>query len=118
MSLIPDFELGLWTAWILILPFFLIWLSGGIINKRKWEEPPPTKMDKKTHGYRKVVEACLFLYPIFLPLKLGTYWFQYGFAVYLTSMSARAGESNGKRQEERKETKEEEGRVADQSVSL
>ncbi|MFQ6127267.1 MAG: methyltransferase family protein [Candidatus Heimdallarchaeota archaeon] len=83
MSLIPDFELGLWNAWILILPFFLIWLSGGIINKRKWEEPPPTKMDKKTQGYRKFVEVCLFLYPIFLPLKLGTNWFQYGFAVYL-----------------------------------
>ncbi len=86
MSLIPAFELGLWNAWIFIVPFFLVWLSGGIINKRKWEEPPPTKMDKKTHGYRKVVEVCLFLYPIFLPLKLGTEWFQYGFAVYLLGM--------------------------------
>ncbi len=86
MSVIPEFELGFWNAWILILPFFLIWISGGIINKRKWEEPAPTKMDRKTHGYRKVVELCLFLYPIFLPLKLGTDWFQYGFTVYLFGM--------------------------------
>jgi hypothetical protein len=86
VSLIPEFEFGLWNAWVLILPFFLAWLFGGIINKRKWEEPPHTKMDEKTQRYRKVVEVCLLLYPIVLPLKLGTDWFLYGFAVYLLGM--------------------------------
>lgn len=43
-------------------------------------------MDEKTQRYRKVVEVCLLLYPIVLPLKLGTDWFLYGFAVYLLGM--------------------------------
>ena len=43
-------------------------------------------MEKKTHVYSKVVEVCLFIYPIFLPLKLGTGWFHVGSLVYILSM--------------------------------
>jgi len=34
MSLIPEFELGLWNAWILILSFLLSFIVLGVLSAR------------------------------------------------------------------------------------
>jgi hypothetical protein len=39
VSLIPAFELGLWNAWILILPIIIVSVFGAkTLSKRKSEE--------------------------------------------------------------------------------
>jgi protein-S-isoprenylcysteine O-methyltransferase Ste14 len=86
MWLIPAFELGIWNAWILMLPFFLVFLAGQIINKKKFEDPPLTKKEKKFNYMYTVALFVSFIYPIFLPLKLGTVWFYAGFIVYLVGL--------------------------------
>ena len=42
MELIPAFELGLWNAWILIIPFLIYWFVGikFVFSKRMPENPP------------------------------------------------------------------------------
>jgi len=86
MSLIPEFVLGLWNAWILILPTFIIFISGRIVNKGKFEDPPLNEKEKKLVTVGIVIMFTLFIYPIFLSMKLGTVWFYTGFLFYLAGM--------------------------------
>jgi protein-S-isoprenylcysteine O-methyltransferase Ste14 len=83
MSLIPEFELGVWNGWILIVPFLILFLSGQIVNKEKFKDPPATEKEKKLLPIYIVTMISSFVYPIFLPLKFGTVWFYVGFIVYL-----------------------------------
>ena len=86
MSLIPAFELRLWNAWIFALPFFLVWLSGLIVNKDKWEDAQLTEKEKPISRLFLVVMVILFIYPIFLPLRINTVWFHVGFLFYLVGI--------------------------------
>jgi protein-S-isoprenylcysteine O-methyltransferase Ste14 len=86
VSVIPAFELGVWNAWIFVLPFFLAWLSGLIINKDKWVEAPLNEKEKSISRLSSVVMLILFIYPIFLPLRINTVWFYFGFLFYLVGM--------------------------------
>jgi protein-S-isoprenylcysteine O-methyltransferase Ste14 len=84
MSLIPAFELGVWNGWIFVLPFFLVWLSGLIVNK--WEEAPLTDKEKPIS---RLLWLCFFFFSIlsiFLPLRINTVWFYVGFLFYLVGM--------------------------------
>ncbi len=89
MSLIPEFELGLWNAWIIaILGFLLPWIPP-YINK----EVANKRMGKiKWNEYNKTVKIALIvtqfiimpftiIYSFFLPLKLGTVWFYVGLPI-------------------------------------
>ena len=90
MSLIPAFEIGLWNAWIFILPYLLMTygLSFLIVNKKSalfiW--PPYNKKEKKLLRILMVTMFGSWIYSIFLPLKLGTAWFYTGFFIYLLGM--------------------------------
>jgi protein-S-isoprenylcysteine O-methyltransferase Ste14 len=89
MSIIPTFELGLWNAWIFILPMFLLMTIGNrLIRKRKMASLSEylSEFSKK----EKILVAVLmipilgsYFYSIFLPLKLGTIWFYVGLVIYL-----------------------------------
>ena len=88
MSLIPEFELGLWNAWILVLPLVLWIVIVQFIMKRKGAslEEEASMMNDKEKKLSKVLVAvsfALYIYPIFLPLKLGTAWFYVGLLIYL-----------------------------------
>ena len=90
MSLIPEFKLGLWNAWIIIVLSFLT-MGGGTfpvllignqtVKKRTgkivWSEFSRT--DKIvvliTHI---IIMPFTMVYSFFLPLKLGTAWFYVG----------------------------------------
>ena len=84
MSLIPDFELGLWNAWIFMLPVIAITIFGPrILGKRGCEEDLGlTKKEKKVSNVGNILPFALIAYSIFLPIKLGTTWFFVGCLVY------------------------------------
>ena len=85
MSLIPAFELGLWNAWILILPIIIISVFGAkTLSKRKSEESSsfPLKVKAATILYF-TIELLSYAYGIFLPLKLTAIWFIVGLLIYL-----------------------------------
>jgi protein-S-isoprenylcysteine O-methyltransferase Ste14 len=90
MSLIPAFKLGLWNAWILMLPDALSFPI--FINLAKDKNAPSPQMDNLS---KNMVSFCIFskfiyfpavLYSIFLPLKLGTIWFYIGLPVTLIGL--------------------------------
>jgi protein-S-isoprenylcysteine O-methyltransferase Ste14 len=85
VSLIPAFELGLWNAWILVLPMIVISILGSrILGKRGSEEVSNlTKRVKTSNSLYLLILVLLYAYSIFLPLKLNTVWFYAGLFIYL-----------------------------------
>jgi len=87
MSLVPDFELGLWNAWIfVVLGSLLISVIGNLINKEAMKKftgsVPMSKTEKilalSTHV---IIMPFTMVYSFFLPLKLGTVWFYVGIPI-------------------------------------
>ncbi len=88
MSLIPEFELGLWNAWILMLPFLLLWLSFLFLNKERMEDEQAAwkRVDKKMKKSNITVQLTFFgalIYSVFLPLKLETTLLWIGLFIYM-----------------------------------
>ena len=92
MSLIPAFEIGLWNAWILTLYLPLHPLLMVLIDKavgtgdisKKMENFAHDRVDKINFVFTDfILFFALFIYSIFLPLKLGTAWFYVGLALCL-----------------------------------
>jgi protein-S-isoprenylcysteine O-methyltransferase Ste14 len=88
MSLVPEFELGLWNAWIFTLPIIVISILGPrILGKRASEEASSsTEKVKTVSNLSSLVILLPFAYSIFLPLKLDTIWFVTGLLTYLLAM--------------------------------
>jgi len=100
MSLVPEFELGLWNAWILVILMFsvVIGLSFLIIrlflngtksqesSKRHSATPQYSGLEKKISHLSTVTLIATLAYSVFLPLKLDTGWFYAGLLVYLLGM--------------------------------
>jgi len=94
VSLVPSFELGLWNAWILLVPFILFcYLRDvyiGFLRKRESsiKEGSASRsyvgLERMYMQLLMVVGCILGLYSVFLPLAIGTVWFYAGLAVYLT----------------------------------
>jgi len=104
MSLIPDFELGLWNAWIITVLFYVATLTPLQIGKEKankrGEGEPAWSEVSKTHRIAILITHAVIMpftigYSIFLPLKLGTEWFSVGILIGIlgTVMSFMAGVS-------------------------
>ena len=85
MSLIPAFELGLWNAWILILPIIIISFFGSkVLGKRESEEDSSvTKKAETASSLYFLILLLSYAYSIFLPLKIYTVWFVVGLLIYL-----------------------------------
>jgi protein-S-isoprenylcysteine O-methyltransferase Ste14 len=94
MSLIPEFELGLWNAWIFVLSFLLMFVVWQILNRihkgqkgsSRPNTPPLNEKEKKLHGISLLIFWASVIYSFFLPLKLGTAWLYVGLLVYLFGM--------------------------------
>ena len=89
MSLIPAFELGIWNAWIFIIPFIVFWFVGikYLFSKRMPESPSSKRRKIEIISWILVlVMLASFFYSIFLPIKLGTIWFMAGLLVYLVGI--------------------------------
>ena len=89
MSFTPAFEIGLWNAWIFILPFLLInYGLASLIAKESalfiW--PQYNKQEKIFLTILMVTIFVSFIYSIFLPLKLSITWFYAGLFIYLVGI--------------------------------
>jgi protein-S-isoprenylcysteine O-methyltransferase Ste14 len=93
MSLIPEFEIGVWNAWIFLVPYILVFGSSRLLLKREslikkesalwWPSPSYTRLERMYLQLFRVIMAILLLYSVFLPLAIGTVWFYAGLSVYL-----------------------------------
>jgi len=94
VSWIPTFEINFWNAWILTLFMVLHPLIMNLVDKtvgtgninKKMGDVQAEKGKKKSLPIPTVLLIVLFLYSIFLPLKLGTAWFYTGIAIYLVGI--------------------------------
>ena len=104
MSLIPEFELGLWNAWIITVLFYVATLTPLQIGKgkasKRGEGEPAWSEVSKTHRIAILITHAVIMpftigYSIFLPLKLGTEWFYVGILISIlgTVMGFMAGVS-------------------------
>jgi len=87
VSLIPAFELGVWNAWIIILPLIVASIFGSrILRKRKAEENSGVTKGKTASILYFSIVLLSYAYSIFLPLKLNTVWLAIGLLIYLPAM--------------------------------
>jgi protein-S-isoprenylcysteine O-methyltransferase Ste14 len=92
MSIVPVFEIGIWNAWIFVIILFaaaFVPLSLNNENAEKRMEGDPTGSEQKevtrianaiTH---MIIMPFTLILSIFLPIKLGTWWFYAGLLIYL-----------------------------------
>ena len=89
MSLSPAFELGLWNAWILMIPSLfisplLMWLFYREVWKNAAKKAGSSAPAYKRLGYGITIAFyVLVAYSFFLPLKLETLWPFVGLCVFL-----------------------------------
>ena len=89
MSPIPAFEIGIWNAWIfmvlILVPYFLVPLN--IVPKgREGGSSFVTEFNKTQKGVffsLHMLNLLMFIYSVFVPIKLGTVWFYVGLPVYV-----------------------------------
>lgn len=90
MSLIPEFEIGLWNAWIFMVLLLYFYLIMFVKNIKKRGMPSELRYDKIEKIFAYYIATPLWfisiLYSIFLPLKLGTIWFWIGVLIYLVGI--------------------------------
>lgn len=91
MSFIPDLQLGLWNAWILVLPLIAnLTLQARVAGVRerggKGTLDSLSKKERRLLAIYQVSISASFVYSVFLPLKLGTAWFYVGVCIYLAGI--------------------------------
>ena len=88
MSLIPEFSLGLWNAWIIIvLGFILPWIPSFFSSRKVLKK----RMGKIRWSLALIITQFIIMpftiiYSFFLPLKLGTDWFYVGLPISILGM--------------------------------
>jgi protein-S-isoprenylcysteine O-methyltransferase Ste14 len=95
MLLNPAFEIGIWNAWILQVIFYLSMFIPDIFldketrkkSKRMSQFPPFKKTAKilaiSTHA---IIMPVVFVYSLFLPLKIGTAWLYTGLPIFFVAL--------------------------------
>jgi protein-S-isoprenylcysteine O-methyltransferase Ste14 len=87
MTLVPAFEIGVWNAWIFVIPMLIISLSAMRVTAAR--ESKQSGNFELTGKEKRIVNAVFlplivsFVYAVFLPLRLGTAWLYSGVVVYL-----------------------------------
>jgi protein-S-isoprenylcysteine O-methyltransferase Ste14 len=87
MTLISAFEIGVWNAWIFVIPILIISFSDmRVTAARESGQPGDFKLTRKE---KRIINAVFLpmigslIYAVFLPLRLGTAWLYSGLVVYL-----------------------------------
>ncbi len=87
MSVIPNFELGLWNAWILVIPILIIVFSDvRVTAARESGKSGDFQLTRKENRLTYAVFLPMiisFVYAVFLPLQLGTIWLYSGLTICL-----------------------------------
>jgi protein-S-isoprenylcysteine O-methyltransferase Ste14 len=86
MSLIPAFEIGIWNAWILIIPMIItFFFAMRVTAARESEQSGDFQLTTKE---KRIINAVFlplivsFIYAVFLPLKLETAWLYSGLLIF------------------------------------
>jgi protein-S-isoprenylcysteine O-methyltransferase Ste14 len=93
MSLIPEFELGLWNAWIFMVPALLLILLCLLVMTKKGAPGGPARVACRSKttllvaSLSKLIYFPAVIYSVFLPLKLGTIWFYVGLPITLIGLA-------------------------------
>jgi protein-S-isoprenylcysteine O-methyltransferase Ste14 len=93
MSLIPDFELGFWNAWIFMCPFLLVILLTMLFMMKKGAPGGPARVSCKSKttllvaSLSKIIIFPATIYSVFLPLELGTVWLYVGLLITLIGLA-------------------------------
>ena len=87
MTPIPTVEIGIWNAWIFIVPYVLFnfGLPFLTINRKStfWMWPSYTRLERICLIIGMLLLGGMWIYSIFLPLNTGSAWFYAGLFVYL-----------------------------------
>ena len=87
MSVIPVFELGLWNAWILVIPILIIMFSDmratSIRESGKEGDFQLTRTENIIANASFYVMLPMWVYTVFLPLQLDALWLYSGLTIYL-----------------------------------
>jgi protein-S-isoprenylcysteine O-methyltransferase Ste14 len=90
VSLVPAFELGLWNAWILVIPTLIISFSDmRATASRETGKAGDFKLTRKENRITYAVFLPMivsWVYAVFLPLQLGTVWLYSGLIICLFGM--------------------------------
>jgi protein-S-isoprenylcysteine O-methyltransferase Ste14 len=96
MSIVPALEIGVWNAWIFIVlllaaAFVPLALGGEKSDKRMEGEPTGSEQKRVTKMANVITHMIIMpltlIYGIFVPIKLGTWWFYSGLLVYLLGLA-------------------------------
>jgi protein-S-isoprenylcysteine O-methyltransferase Ste14 len=90
MSLIPEFELGLWNTWIFMVPSLLLMLLSLFLFKEKRAPATSMRLSKTKLSFclfSKFIYFAAVTYSVFLPLELGTIWFYVGLPITLMGLA-------------------------------
>jgi protein-S-isoprenylcysteine O-methyltransferase Ste14 len=96
MSIVPALEIGVWNAWILVVlllaaAFAPLALSGEKSDKRMEGEPTGSEQKRVTKMANVITHMIIMpltlIYGIFVPIKLGTWWFYSGLLIYLLGLA-------------------------------
>ncbi|MCW4015037.1 MAG: isoprenylcysteine carboxylmethyltransferase family protein [Candidatus Bathyarchaeota archaeon] len=83
----PAFELGLWNAWILIVPILIIMFSDmratSIRESGKAGDFQLTKQENRFTYFVFLPMLVSFVYSVFLPLQVDAIWLYSGLSIYV-----------------------------------
>jgi protein-S-isoprenylcysteine O-methyltransferase Ste14 len=87
MALVPAFEIGVWNAWIFVIPMLIIsFFDMRVTAARESGQSGDFQLTRKE---KRIINAVFlpmvvsFIYAVFLPLRLGTTWLYGGLVIYL-----------------------------------
>ena len=92
MSLIPAFEIGIWNAWIFMVPFLLVNLLFFILMIKKGAPGGPSRVPCKSKATllvataSKIIYLPAIIYSVFLPIKTEAIWFYIGLPITLAGL--------------------------------
>jgi protein-S-isoprenylcysteine O-methyltransferase Ste14 len=96
MSIVPAFAIGVWNAWILIVLLLAAAFVPQAIRSEKADrrmegEPKVSEQDGVTRMANLITHMIIMpftlIYGIFVPIKLGTWWFYSGLLIYLLGLA-------------------------------
>ena len=89
MSITPTFELGLWNAWVFMVPSLLVMLLWLLVMTKKCAPAASMRISKTKLSFCLVSKFIYFaavIYSVFMPLKLGAVWFYVGLPITLIGL--------------------------------
>jgi protein-S-isoprenylcysteine O-methyltransferase Ste14 len=92
MSLMPNFEIGIWNAWLFMIIYPLQWLAVILVPKQVAERTShapkiiQSRTDKIMAFFTQGVWIGATLYSIFVPFRIWTPWLWVGLAFFIMGL--------------------------------